>query len=95
MSDTIFNKTLETSESKTSEGNLDVMLTYGLVYPQPIIYYQIGDFDLWFDVVNKIDYAKSDGFKCGGTPLAQVISTSWGWAEDVSDASNIRLCTSS
>jgi len=46
MSDTIFNKTLETGESKTNEGNLDVMLTYGLVYPQPIIYYQIGDFDL-------------------------------------------------
>ncbi|PMD53985.1 uncharacterized protein K444DRAFT_699624 [Hyaloscypha bicolor E] len=46
MSDTIFNKTLETSESKTGEGNLDVMLTYGLVYPQPIIYYQIGDFNL-------------------------------------------------
>jgi tripeptidyl-peptidase I len=33
ISDTIFNKTLETSESKTSEGNLDVMLIYGLVYP--------------------------------------------------------------
>jgi tripeptidyl-peptidase I len=92
MSDTIFNKTLETSESKTGEGNLDVMLTYGLVYPQPIIYYQIGDFDLWFDAVDNADCSKSNGFKCGGTPLAQVISTSWGWAEDVGDASNIRLC---
>jgi tripeptidyl-peptidase I len=92
MSDTIFNKALETSESKTGEGNLDVMLTYGLVYPQPIIYYQIGDFDLWFDAVDNADCSKSNDFKCGGTPLAQVISTSWGWAEDVGDASNTRLC---
>jgi tripeptidyl-peptidase-1 len=92
MSDTTFNTTGETSEDKTGEGNLDVMLTYGLVYPQPIIYYQIGDFDLWFDAVDKTNCNKSDGFTCGGTPLAQVISTSWGWAEDVGDASNIRLC---
>ncbi|KAE9370890.1 subtilisin-like protein [Stipitochalara longipes BDJ] len=92
MSDTTFNTTGETSEDKTGEGNLDVMLTYGLVYPQPIIYYQIGEFDLWFDAVDKTDCDKSDGYQCGGTPLAQVISTSWGWSEDVGDASNIRLC---
>jgi hypothetical protein len=92
MSDTVFNITNESSPDKTNEGNLDVMLTYGLVYPQPIIYYQIGDWDLWFDAVDKPDCVKSDGFKCGGTPLAQVISTSWGWAEDVGDASNIRQC---
>jgi tripeptidyl-peptidase-1 len=92
MSDTVFNTTNESSKDKTGEGNLDVMLTYGLVYPQPIIYYQIGDFDLWFDAVDKTDCVKSDNYKCGGTPLAQVISTSWGWAEDVGDASNIRQC---
>ncbi|KAN0106002.1 subtilisin-like protein [Hyaloscypha variabilis] len=92
MSDTTFNTTGETSEDKTGEGNLDVMLTYGLVYPQPIMYYQIGDFDLWFDAVDKTDCNKPDGFTCGGTALAQVISTSWGWAEDVGDASNVRLC---
>lgn len=90
MNDTVF--TPGVVGGPTGEGDLDVQLAQGIVYPLDIWWYQANNMDVFFDAVDSSYCSVTSAGPCGSTPLASVISISWGWYESIGDASQIRVC---
>jgi hypothetical protein len=73
--------------------NCTVSLAYfSSVYPLDIWWYQALNMDVFFDAVDSSYCKVTSVGPCGSTPLASVISVSWGWYETVGDAAQIRVC---
>ncbi|KAF8846530.1 hypothetical protein BDZ45DRAFT_755995 [Acephala macrosclerotiorum] len=75
------------------EGNLDVQVAQGLVYPAHTMYYQLNDDDVFLDAVDA-SYCSVEkaGSNCGTVPLADVISVSWGGEETPGNAYQTSTC---
>jgi tripeptidyl-peptidase-1 len=57
-----------------------------------IWWYQTLNTDIFFDAVDSTYCATIKEGPCGGTPLASVISVSWGWYELPGDLAQARVC---
>ncbi|CZR69474.1 uncharacterized protein PAC_19374 [Phialocephala subalpina] len=75
------------------EGNLDVQVAQGLVYPAHTMYYQLNDDDVFLDAVDA-SYCSvgKAGSNCGTIPIADVIGVSWGGEETPGNAYQTRTC---
>lgn len=92
MTDAIFALAAVSSLSTTLEGELDLQISQGLVYPLDVWWYQVGDLEVFFDAIDASYCSIHAAGPCGTTPLAKVISVSWGWYESPGDTTYIRKC---